>query len=171
MRTAIVLAASLMTSAAHAHIVFDAQQARPGTYHAAALRVGHGCEGSPTVALRVVIPAGITSAKPQPKPGWTIAVEREPLAQPIPTEGGGLQRERVKAVTWRGRLPDEQFDSFGLLLKLPAGSGVLAFPTTQTCERGARRWADVAPAGAAWNSVPSPAPVLRLEGPSDAHRH
>ena len=168
MRLSLAAALALFASAAHAHIVFDTPGARPGAYHAAALRVSHGCGDSPTVAIRVEIPASITAARPQPKPGWALTLEREPLATPVATEGGDLQRERVKAVTWRGRLPTDQFDTFALLVRTPPRAGVLAVPAVQTCERGDRRWTDAAAPDQPWNSVQSPAPVLTVTAPADA---
>lgn len=157
-------ALAVAAGGAQAHIVFDQPQGRAGAYHAAALRVGHGCGTSPTVAVRVTIPAGVDTARPQPKPGWLLEVEREPLARAVQAEGGQAQTERVTAVTWRGRLAADQFDAFGLLLKLPKADGVLVFPVVQTCEAGERRWTETAPAGKPWGSVPNPAPVLRVGG-------
>ena len=94
-------------------------------------------------------------------------MERRPLAEPIRTEGG-VQRDRVTAVTWRGRLEADQFDQFGIMLKLPATGAQLYFPTVQTCQAGERRWTQIPAAGAAWNSVPNPAPVLALQGSEPA---
>jgi uncharacterized protein YcnI len=50
--------------------------------------------------LSVALPPGANGAKPQPKAGWTLQIEREPLATPIESESGSLMRERVKAV-WK----------------------------------------------------------------------
>lgn len=160
------LACALAAGGASAHIVLSPDATPSGGYYAGVLRVTHGCAGFPTVSLRVSIPSGVLSAKPQPKPGWTLSVERQPLAQPVPTEGGGLQRDQVSAITWRGRLPDDEFDTFGLSIKAPAGQGPLYFPTVQTCEKGETRWTDIPKAGQAWRDVPHPAPVLTLGAPS-----
>jgi uncharacterized protein YcnI len=86
------------------------------------------------VALRIAIPDGIMITRPQPKAGWTLSIETTPLPQPVINEGAEL-KDRVIAVTWRGRLPVDQFDQFGVMLRLPAGQGPLYFPTVQTCER------------------------------------
>ncbi|MCR6645886.1 MAG: YcnI family protein [Terricaulis sp.] len=78
----------MLASAASAHIVFAEPEAKPGAYYAGFLRVSHGCGDSPTRAIRVEIPEGVNIARPQPKPGWSIEIERSPLATPIQAEGG-----------------------------------------------------------------------------------
>jgi hypothetical protein len=157
-----VLAAFAVPVAASAHIVFATAQAPAGTSFVGALRVGHGCGGSATTSLRVEIPEGVTGAKPQAKPGWTINVEHMPLKTPVPSEGGRMVSERVSAVTWTGVLPDDQFDDFAVQLKLPKTAGVLYFPATQICQAGRAEWKDIPAAGQAWHDVAHPAPVLTV---------
>ena len=154
------LAAVSMAGAAQAHVVFVQPHAAAGAHWAGALRVSHGCDGAATTSVRVEIPAGILVARPQPKAGWTVAIEREALAEPVAAEGGGVLSERVSAITWTGRLPDDQFEEFGLAAKLPAAAGPLAFPVIQTCEQGEARWTEAAVAGAP--RPDHPAPVLTL---------
>jgi hypothetical protein len=159
--TGIAFAAAALPAAAH--IVLAEPSAAPGAYYAGFFRVSHGCDGSPTTSLRIEVPAAIMSAKPQPKPGWTLKVENAPLAKPVPGEGGAMLTERVSAVTWTGRLGAEEFDQFGLMVKLPSGEGPIYFPAVQTCEKGETRWTDIPAAGQAWHDVPHPAPVLDLK--------
>lgn len=160
------LLAASVAGAAQAHVVFSQPAATAGAHWAGVLRVSHGCDGSATTSVRVEIPAGIIVARPQPKAGWTIAIERAPLATPVPAEGGAVLTERVAAITWTGRLPDDQFEEFGVAAKLPATPGPLAFPVIQTCERGEARWTETAVAGAPRPA--HPAPVLTL---SDGAAH
>jgi len=168
MKMTLLAAAVVLTgSAASAHIVMTNTQAAPGSGYVGALRVSHGCAGgSATTAITVTLPAGVNSAKPQPKPGWTVILEREPLATPIRGEGGQTMTQRVKSITWTGRLSDDQFDEFGMSITLPQASGLLYFPTVQRCEAGENRWTDIPAAGAKWTSVPRPAPVITLTGSS-----
>lgn len=166
--------AGALASAASAHVVFAEPEAAPNSYYAGFLRIGHGCGDSPTRAVRVEIPDGVMIARPQPKPGWRLSIEREPLAAPIRTEGGHEMTERVTAITWSGDLPADQFEVFGVMMRLPDRAGPLYFPVIQTCASGEQRWTDIPPDGAAWNSVPRPAPVLRLRAPEqggEAHAH
>jgi periplasmic copper chaperone A len=161
-----------LSAPAAAHIVFAEPQAAAGGYYAGFLRVSHGCGASPTTAVRVEIPAGIVSARPQPKPGWTLSIEREPLPKPITAEGGATITERVRSVTWTGTLPADQFDQFGLMLKLPDAAGPLYFPTRQTCASGSNAWTAIPVSPEAWHATPNPAPMLTVRAPEPAaHAH
>ncbi len=153
-------ALALAATAAGAHIVFAEPRAAPGSYYVGFLRVSHGCDGSPTVSLRVEIPAAVASARPQPKPGWTLTIEKAPLAAPVPSEGSVAISERVTAVTWTGRLDSDQFDQFGIMLKLPDATAKLFFPAVQRCVVGSNEWTMIPAAGQPLHSVKSPAPML-----------
>ena len=147
-----------------AHVVMDPDEATANTYFRTKLRVPHGCEGSPTVALRVKVPDGVMSAKPEMKPGWTVSLVKKRLDQPIDGGHGRSITEVVDEVVWRGGpLPDEMFDEFGLVLRLPAKPGeTLWFRTVQECESGVHRWIEIPAAGQAWGDARSPAPFVRL---------
>jgi copper(I)-binding protein/uncharacterized protein YcnI len=157
-----LLTGSLLAAGnASAHVTLADGRAAPGAYFTSFFRVGHGCHGSATVALRVEMPEGIVTARPQPKPGWTIAIERAPLSPPAKGEGGKPVTERVAAITWRGGpLPDEDWDQFGFMAKLPDHAGKLYFPAIQTCEQGEERWVETAAEPGAHLS--HPAPVLEI---------
>jgi uncharacterized protein YcnI len=160
---ALICAVALASAgAAQAHVVFAETEAAPNAYYAGFLRIGHGCDGAPTRAVRVEIPENVLIARPQPKPGWTLEIERAPLATPIQGEAGAMITERIIAIIWRGDLPADQFDQFGIMMKLPSAPGPLYFPVTQTCAQGENSWTDIPPPGAAWHSVPRPAAVLNL---------
>ncbi len=55
-----------------AHVTLESKEAPPNSSYKAVLRVGHGCEGKPTTAIRVQIPDGVIAVKPMPKPGWQL---------------------------------------------------------------------------------------------------
>ena len=162
----IVLAAAVIvtSTAASAHITFAEPQAQLGSYYAGFLRVSHGCEASPTVSIRVEIPVGIDVARPQPKPGWALAIEHEALAQPIRSEMGSLVKQRVSAITWTGSLPADEFDQFGIMLKLPSSAGPLYFPTMQRCASGTNAWINRPATPDAWHATEMPAPMLIVTG-------
>lgn len=157
---AALLACSL-AGAASAHVTLADPQASVSAYYTSAFKVTHGCAGSATTALRIEIPDAIAVAKPQPKPGWTLEIEHALLTTPVKGEGGTLVTQRVKAVTWRGRLPDEDWDQFGLFAKLPDAPGKLYFLAIQTCETGEERWVEV-PAPGETGRLAHPAPSLTL---------
>ena len=166
MKTHIIAATAFcgltLANAAAAHVTLADPQATPGAYYTSAFKVTHGCAGSATTALRVEIPSAIMVAKPQPKPGWTVQIEREPLAIPVKGEGGRMLTERVKAITWRGGpLLDEDWDQFGIMAKLPDAPGKLYFPAIQTCQTGEERWTEV-PAPGESGRLAHPAPVLTV---------
>lgn len=168
MRAAIILAVAAALSAttatvpAAAHVVPAEPTATAGSYHVMTLRVPHGCEGSPTTAVRVLLPPDIVSAKPRQMHGWTLEVVRAPLPAPVRTEHATVT-ERVAEIAWSGgNLPDEAFEAFSIMLRLPDRTGPLVFPVIQTCAQGRNAWVDVAPEGQPWGSVRYPAPVLTL---------
>ena len=153
MRKFILLAALLAPFPAMAHVVAAPGEAKAGSYSAIAFRVGHACAaGDATLKLRVEIPDGVASARPQPKPGWTIDIEKSD-AKP---EG------RATAVTWTGRLPDDQFDDFALLMKLPPQAGSLVFPVIQSCEKGESQWTEIPDPERPDEKLTRPAPTVRL---------
>ena len=132
-----------------AHVVAAPGEAKAGSYSAIAFRVGHACAaGDTTLKLRVEIPDAVASARPQPKTGWTIDIEKA--------------EDRATAITWTGRLPDDQFDDFAVLMKLPSQAGSLTFPVIQTCEKGESQWIEIADPERPDEKLTHPAPVVRL---------
>lgn len=146
-----------MVSAAQAHITFENHQAAVGGTVKAVLQVGHGCEGSDTTRIRVRIPEGVLSAKPQPKAGWTLAV--------TPDAAGG-----VREIAWTGDLPDAWYDKFTFRATLAPTLKVgdtLYFPVVQECKQGVARWIDTS--GKA--HADGPAPGLKLTAPTSTGHH
>jgi periplasmic copper chaperone A len=146
---------------AAAHVTANPDQA-DSEFFRTALRVGHGCEGSPTRTVRVQIPEGVDSPHPEVVPGWEAELVHEPLAEPIQGEGGEEITERVAEVAWvGGNLPDEQFQEFGLTFRInEAAPEVLWFPTIQECEDGANEWIDIPPSVEEWGDAEAPAPYV-----------
>ncbi|MFW2828552.1 YcnI family protein [Sphingomonas sp. ID0503] len=163
MRAFLALSVIAAAPAAQAHIVFAEPQAKASGYYAGFLRLSHGCGDAATVSVRVEIPEGVVSARPQPKPGWTLKVDRAPLGTPITSEGGAVIRDRVAAITWTGTLPPDQFDQFGIMMKLPAKAGPLYFPTRQACTTGSNDWVNLPAAPESWGATKMPAPMLILQ--------
>jgi uncharacterized protein YcnI len=149
---------------ASAHVTLEQKQAVAGGYYKAVLQVGHGCKGSPTVSVRVRIPDGVTSAKPQPKPGWTLAVKRTKLPKPVDAGHGRTIDEVVSEVAWSGGLlQDHEFEEIRLMLKLPDQPGAtLYLPVVQECKEGAHRWIELPQPGKDALELKEPAPALRL---------
>jgi uncharacterized protein YcnI len=153
-----------MVAPAWAHITASPNEAQAGAYFQTAFTVPHGCNGTPTIAVRVKIPDGVLSVKPQMKPGWEISITNRKLVKPIDAGHGRMIAETVDEVAWRGgSLPDSYYDTFGLVMKLPDTPGrTLYFPIVQECKEGVHRWIGIPAAGQKWNDVREPAPFIRL---------
>lgn len=156
-----LLAAAVLTAApaaAGAHVVADPGQASAGAYQPVRFRVGHGCGSAATTVLRVEIPPEMVSARPQPKPGWALQIEHN-------------ETSKVVAITWRGALPDEQFDEFAIMFKLPDAAGTLYFPTVQSCGDEQNQWTEIPSPG---ERASHPAPSLTITpkaAQAESHQH
>jgi uncharacterized protein YcnI len=109
---------------------------------------GHGCAGSPTIALRIQIPEGIDSVKPVAKPGWNID---------IVTDGDGAVTEIHFT---GGNLPEAWYDQFWIRAVIDAevapGTRIF-FPVVQECVEGAHNWINLpGPDGAEPAGDPAP---------------
>ena len=165
-----LVAATLLLAplhAAHAHILLHTNEAKSGSYYQAIFDVPHGCDGAPTTALTIIIPAGVVTAKPQPKPGWNLVITREKLATPVTSESGRAITERTKTISWAGGpLPDDEFDHFIMVMRLPDTTGPLYFPTIQSCGATETRWTEIPPARKAPHDVRHPPPYVNLTNPA-----
>jgi uncharacterized protein YcnI len=117
--------ALLISSTALAHVGVNG----PGVADANQIltfSVGHGCEGSDTVAIEISIPEEVTSVRALVGPdGW---------GEPELTLNDA---ELVTAVTWEkadARPGDDMYYQFGIRIKVPnMPFKTLLFPTKQTC--------------------------------------
>lgn len=157
---------------AQAHVTLQERTAVQGSYYRAAFKVGHGCEGSATTQIVVHLPDGVVSAKPMPKPGWTLSTEVRPIEKPIERKGKSIT-ERVARVTWTGGpLADAHYDEFVMQFLVLADVGPLWIPVDQSCEKGRNPWTQVPAPGAVSHELPFPAPKLEVLAPRPAaHQH
>jgi len=165
--SAAVAAVLLFTTAVHAHVTLENQQAAAGSTYKAVLRIGHGCEGSPTIRIRVRMPEGVVAVKPQPKPGWELTTTVGKLTQPYDAGHGRTLTEGVTEVSWAGgKLPDEHYDEFVIRMQLPRQPGTLWFPIVQDCEKGVHRWIEIPAAGKSMDDYKEPAARLTVTPPA-----
>lgn len=164
MRAAIVSITCALSFPAAAHVTLEQRQAPADSYYKASLRVTHGCKGSPTVRVRVRLPDGVSGVRGQPKPGWKLEITRVKLAVPVDDGHGGKITESVGELSWSGAtLPDEHFDEFALIMRLPDRPGTtLYFPVVQECAQGVHRWIEIPEAGKSSRDYKEPAPALQL---------
>lgn len=176
--TKLIAFGALLTAAQAglSHVVLEDQAALAGSSYKAVLRVGHGCAGAPTSAIRVLLPAGFQGAKPMPKAGWTLNTRSEPLAQPY-TSHGKTVREDVVEISWTATakehwLPDAWYDEFVLRGTLPASAGPLWFKVLQSCEPGRIDWTEVPAQGTSTKGLKAPAALLEvIPSGSATHAH
>jgi uncharacterized protein YcnI len=173
-RTVVIAAAAVAVligaQPARAHATLDRNEAPADSFFHTFINVPHGCEGSPTLKVRVRIPDGVIGVKPQPKQGWELAIRKEKLETPVVESHGRTITEAVVEVTWTGKLLDENFDQFGIHMRLPDRPGqTLYFPTVQECENGVHRWIEIPAAGKSRADYKEPAPFLRLLPKAQRH--
>lgn len=158
-------AAMISCSAALAHVTVQPADAPADGYAHLTFTVPHGCNGSATTALRIKLPEGILSAKPQMKPGWNVEIKSRKLETPVQGPHGKTVTDAVEEISWRGGpLPDNLYDTFGLVVRLPDQAGQsLYFPAVQECEQGVARWIEIPQVGQGSDGLHMPAPVVRLK--------
>lgn len=131
---ALLAGAGLLAAApasAHATVQLYGSTPAAGGYGAMWIRIGHGCDGSPTKKVEVTVPSAFGSAKPQMIAGWTSKVV--------------VRADGSRLVTWtlkKGGAPlrDDEFADFGISVKYPAAEGTYMVPTVQRCLVGSIAW-------------------------------
>jgi uncharacterized protein YcnI len=153
---------------ASAHVTVTPGEASAGSYAYLSFSVPHGCEGSPTVELRMEIPEGVISVKPEVVPGWDITTTVGAIT-PYESEGETIS-EGVTEVTWKGGpLPDDRLQRFGMSVRLPdTPDEAVPFPVVQVCEEGETAWIEPTPASGEEPEHPAPA-VLLTAASEDGH--
>lgn len=167
-------ALSVWASSAFSHVTLEQAQVESGSTYKAVLRVGHGCEGLPTTALRVQLPAGFQGAKPMPKAGWTLQTKVDKLATPYDNHGKSIT-EDVTEITWTATsasaaLPDSQYDEFVVRGRAAMPVGAAWFKVTQLCKEGSKEgsnpWTEVPANGTSTRGLKFPAALLSVTAPA-----
>jgi uncharacterized protein YcnI len=158
-------AACLAAGPAFSHVTLETPQAPIGHSYKAVLRVPHGCQSSATTAIRVQIPEGLISVKPQPKAGWTIDLKQGKYEAPHTLYGRQVE-SGVREIAWSGgALPDDYYDEFvfvGYLSSDLTPGATLYLPVIQECKTGVLRWIDKPSGDAATDHAGTPSPALKL---------
>lgn len=143
--------ASAIPASAHATIQLYGTPATAGGYGQMFVRVPHGCTGGlATDTVKIQIPAGFASVKPQAKAGWQVST--------VKADG-----KNVSEVIWSGgNLPDSQFDDFGLSVKFPSTPGTAYLPVVQLCGESSVAWVQIPEAGQDAHSLKYPAPAVSI---------
>lgn len=146
---ALAVAVPLM---AGAHVGVSPDELAAGDHGVLTFSFSHGCENSPTTALRITMPEGLASVSPTMDSDWNIQVERGDdglvsvvtytAVAPVPTELRG-------AVSMGVGLDENTPDT-------------LAFPVVQECVEGSTEWTQLAEKGEDPHSLDAPAPVVSV---------
>lgn len=172
----LMLALTTLAGPASSHVTLEQPQASAGSLYKAVLRVGHGCQGSPTHTVTVRLPEGFRGARPMPKPGWTITLRKAALAQPYDSHGRSVTEDVVE-VSWQAAsreawLDDAWYDEFTVRGQLPAQAGPLWLEVQQVCERGRWDWSDKPASGTSTQGLKAPAVLLEvIPDAGTGHRH
>ncbi|MDX3928541.1 MAG: YcnI family protein [Shinella sp.] len=149
-----------------AHLTFENAAVAAGKTAKFVLRVPHGCDGSPTVAVRIAVPKELEGIKPQPKPGWKLSIVANDLHQ----AGAAASHSHgdaadVKELVWSGgRLEDAFYDEFVFRASVAkTATGHIFVPVVQQCESGVERWIEIPATGASSDGLRYPAPSVSVE--------
>lgn len=145
-------------AAAQAHVGVSPDVIAPEGSAVLAFSFTHGCENSPTTALRITMPDGLTSVSPTIDAAWDVAVERA---------DNGL----VSAVTYTATTPIPHDLRGEVTMAVRLGEDApetLAFPVEQNCETGVNEWVEIAEEGEDPHDLDSPAPVVTVGDAADA---
>ncbi|MFN3615705.1 MAG: YcnI family protein [Rubrimonas sp.] len=154
--------ALLAAPMAQAHATLDVKEIALNSWQRVAVRVPHGCDGEPTLRVRVAIPEGVVGVKPMPKPGWTLTTVKGPIT-PYQSHGQTIT-EGVKEIIWEGELSDEHYDEFVFQARFTDAlpEGMLPIPVVQECATGFQRWIEVPAEGQDPHSLAFPAPQVKI---------
>jgi uncharacterized protein YcnI len=155
----VVLALAVPTMAG-AHVGVSPDELAAGDHGVLTFSFSHGCETSPTTALRITMPDGLASVAPTVDGDWDIEVERG---------DDGL----VSAVTYTALapVPNDLRGAVSMSVGLDESTPqTLAFPVIQECVEGATEWTQLAENGEDPHSLDAPAPVVSVtDGAADGH--
>lgn len=159
-----------LSSSALAHVSFEAAQATPNSTYKAVLRVPHGCQGEPTLKVRVRIPEGVVAVKPMPKAGWTLETAKGAYVRAYRVHGQAVS-EGVTDIVWTGSLEDGHYDEFVFQAQFTEAfqpGATVYFPVVQQCANRVEEWIEVPVDGRDAHSLRAPAPGVRIAAAENA---
>jgi len=149
---------------AWAHISVNPSEASKGGFEKLTFRVPNETDNANTIKLDVQIPTDppLASVSVQPKSGWTVEVQKSPLATPVTNDDGNTVTEAVSEIIWSGgTIKPGEFDEFSISVGPLPDTDSLTFPAIQSYDNGTEvKWIDRAVEGQP--EPENPAPVLKL---------
>ncbi|GFH38709.1 YcnI family copper-binding membrane protein [Streptomyces pacificus] len=166
--------ALLLCGPAFAHVSVQPEgEAAKGGFATVNFKVPNERDNASTVKLEITLPADhpLSSALPQPVPGWEAEVTRAKLDKPLSVHGRQVT-EAASKITWTstgGKIGPGQFQQFPVSLgQLPEDTDELVFKALQTYDnKEVVRWIEEPQDGAAEPDFP--APVLTLAAAAGDH--
>ncbi|WP_226532757.1 YcnI family copper-binding membrane protein [Microbacterium paraoxydans] len=146
------LLALAVPAMASAHVGVSPDELVAGDHGVLTFSFSHGCDNSPTTALRITMPEGLASVAPTMDGDWDIDVERG---------DDGL----VSAVTYTAiaPVPNDLRGAVSMSVGLDESTpDTLAFPVVQECVEGSTEWTQLAGNGEDPHSLDAPAPVVSV---------
>lgn len=146
-RSLIALSLLALSASSLAHVTLETREAVAASTYKGTLRIPHGCAGSATTSVRVLLPEGFQIAKPMPKAGWKLATVKKAVT-PFDYYGTPIKQD-VSEIVWSGgKLRDDFYDEFVFRGRLPDRAGeTVWFKVIQRCEKGETRWEQIPVAG------------------------
>ncbi|CAN7355421.1 YcnI family protein [Microbacterium maritypicum] len=137
---------------AGAHVGVSPDEIAAGDHGVLTFSFSHGCENSPTTALRITMPEGLASVSPTMDSDWDIQVERG--------DDGLVSAVTYTAVT---PVPTDLRGAVSMGVGLDETTpDTLAFPVVQQCVEGSTEWTQIAENGQDPHSLDAPAPVVSV---------
>ena len=145
--TIVAVVTTLLAGTCQAHNYLVETQAPAGYVRDIAMRVPHGCKGSPVNQVRIKIPEGVLRVTVEHRADWDVTVKMRELDPPIAIEAGRTITETVDELIWSNPvapLPPDRTGEFRFRAKLPDEPGtVLYFKTLNDCVDGDDYYVDL----------------------------
>jgi uncharacterized protein len=163
----------LAAGPAAAHVTVNPREATKGGFAELTFRVPNERDNASTTKLEVNLPTDtpIASVSLRPLAGWTAAVVKGKLAQPVQTDDGEIT-EAITKITWSGgKIDPGQYENFSISAgPLPDDADQIVFKALQTYSNGeVVSWIEEPAAGA--EEPEHPAPVLKLVAAAGGDDH
>jgi uncharacterized protein YcnI len=137
-----VAALIALPATASAHVTLNPGTASAKGFTELLIRVPNERDNANTNRVDIKFPPGFVFASYQPKPGWTVKVQKRKLAKPVKTDDGTVTEE-VARMTFMGTgkgvgtIPPGAFQDFPISVQVPDKAGqTLWFPALQTYSNG-----------------------------------
>jgi len=168
---AAVGALALVASPASAHVDVTAETAVAGESMLVEFVYNHGCGGSPTTAVRFLIPDGVNVVYPTVHPGYDIEIVHAAAPEGTVDGHGNAIAERISEVVYTAKEPVASGlrDVIVLQAVMPDTPGaVVYFPTIQSCVEGENPWIEIPADGQSADDLAMPAPGFLLVEAEDS---